>query len=52
VTEVEGVQELLSTLREGDYVAIQAYVDPTPGTEVGGCQASAGAIVKDQPEPV
>jgi transaldolase/glucose-6-phosphate isomerase len=33
VPEVEGVQELLSTLREGEYVAIQAYVDPTPGTE-------------------
>lgn len=27
------VQELLSTLREGDYVAIQAYVDPTAATE-------------------
>lgn len=29
----DGLQELLSTLSEGDYVAIQAYVDPTPATE-------------------
>ncbi len=31
--EIDRPQELLSTLREGDYVAIQAYVDPTPKTE-------------------
>ena len=33
VSEADGVQELLSTLRQGDYVAVQAYVDPTPETE-------------------
>ena len=33
VPDVDGLQELLSTLSEGDYVAIQAYVDPTPATE-------------------